>query len=164
MKDWHQSLPPEVLDMLRMSHDKLNDFAEATARLEALSKLSFRRAVESVAQEQKEQGAEAWGEGEDERAFEKAQWREKKTSGRISLAISAHKELVKAKMSRLEALDKYEKAEDAPKPALIQFSAKMPQPHEAVERLIHMGRLTEARRNAKVLGIEHEFDWEDVPT
>lgn len=160
MKDWHQSLPPEVLDMLRMSHDELNDFSAATTRMEALSKMAFRRAVESVATEQQEDGAAAWG---DEDSLEAAQWREKKTSGRIALAISAHKELVKAKTTRLEALDKYEKAEDAPKPAMIQFSAKMPSPREAVERLIHMGRLTEARKNAKVLGIEHEFDWEDVP-
>jgi hypothetical protein len=159
MKDWHAALPPEVLDMLRMSQEELNDFSGTVVRMEALSKMSFRRAVEAVAEEQLGQGADAW---EAETDFERAKHREQKVHNRMALAISAHKELIKAKYNRLDALDKYNKAQDAPRPALIQFSAKMPEPKEAVERLIHMGRLEEARRNAKVLGVEHEFDWSDV--
>jgi hypothetical protein len=161
MKDWHHQLPPEVLDMLRMSHDELNDFAGTVARMEALSKISFRRAVEAVAQEQTDEASDVWAADPDKQ-WEALKFREQKVQQRMALAISAHKELIKAKYNRLDALDKYNKAQDAPKPALIQFTAKMPEPRESVQRLINMGRLEEAKKQAKVYQIEHEFDFSDV--
>jgi hypothetical protein len=150
MKEWHQHLPPEILDMLKLDAAQLNDFAGTVARMEALSKITFRRAVEAVADEQRE------GDDAEE---DPLGVKERKVQGRLALSISAHKELIKAKFARLDAQQQFEQAVDAPKPTLIHFSAKLPSPKETVERLINMGRFDDAKKAAQIHKVEHEFDW-----
>lgn len=170
MKEWHSTLPPEVVDMLSLSPQELSDFSGATARMEALSRLSFRRAVKSVTEQDQMEAASQWGDGQgpDEDVMNpelrqrREEFRENRVQRRMALAISAHKELVKMKYNRLDALDKFEKAQDLPQEANIVFEVKMPSPQQAVQRLVNMGRLVDAKKQAKVLGIEHEFNWEGV--
>lgn len=172
MKEWHSTLPPEVVDMLSLTKDELSDFSGATARMEALSRLAFRRAVRSVAVQDEDEGASKWasagGSAEDDDIMNpelrqrREEFRENRVQRRMALAISAHKELVKVKYNRLDALDKFQKAQDLPQEANIVFEVQMPTPHQSVERLINMGRVTEAKKNAIILGVADDFDWTEV--
>lgn len=159
--------------MLSLTEDELNDFSGATARMEALSRLAFRRAVKSVVQQDEDEAAAPWGEGKREVDLDedimnpelrqrREEFRENRVQRRMALAIQAHKELVKTKYNRLDALDKFQKAQDLPQEANIKFEVTMPTSHQAVERLLNMGRVTDAMKQSRILGIYDEFDWSEV--
>jgi hypothetical protein len=158
MKEWQKRLPPEMLEMLTMPVEELNDFSGPVQRLEVLSRIAFRRAVESVVEDDETSGATMWAEATDK----VIEAREKKTQGRMALAINSQKALTDAKFTRLDAQEKFKKAKDILRPAMIQFSAKLPTPYESVARLVNMGKMKEARQTAKTYKIEEEFDWVEV--
>jgi hypothetical protein len=165
VKDWHRKLPPEIQDMLSMDGQDADEFTAPVLRMEALSRLTFRRAIEAVADDEADPDLIASDE-EDAPLFEspqdklaKEQWREKRVEGRLDLTARIHKELVKAKWLRLEAKDRFEKLDDTPKPANLHFNVAAPTPQQIVQRLLNMGDYLGARKQAEVHRISHEFDW-----
>lgn len=161
MASWQDKLPRDILDAIQLPSEELNDFAGPITRMDILSRITFKRALEAVAREQ-EEPEDHWGDYVDkdkEEGRPPALPSESATEA-LKLTVAAHKELVRAKFIRLDAMDRFKGAQDKPEPANINFEVRLPSTTEAVQRFINMGRYEEARKVAKLHRIEHEFDWE----
>jgi len=157
---WHNNLPRDIRQALNVDQSTLGDFSEAVERLEILSRLATRRAVEGF-------GAESWtkeevvemGDTIEPPSKKPTKVDDKELSLRFDVAIRANKELAKVKYLRLDAQKKHkQKAADVPERANIVFEVRHTSPERKIEALKRLRRFDEARAVAK----EHNIAYEEA--
>jgi hypothetical protein len=154
---WHRNLPVDMRKALNVEKETLGDFSESVERLEVLARFATRRALEGM-------GATEFSEGEivemgdvvEPPAAAKV-IEEKELSLRFDVAIRANKEVIHAKMIRLDAQKKHKaKASDTPERANITFDVRHTSPERKLEALKKLGRHTEAKELARAHNLEYE--------
>jgi hypothetical protein len=157
---WHRTLPEDVQQALVVDAQTLGDFSGAVERLEVLSRLATRRAIEGMAQGMRTQSEKAaLGDTVEPADVEQELLEDKEISLRVDVAIRANKELAKTKRERLDAQDKFEgKAGDMPTPANVVFHVRHVNPARKLAALKRLQRFEEARKFA----IENNLDYDQV--
>lgn len=158
---WQDSLPLEVRQALEVDPASLGDFSSAVQRLDVLSNLATRRAIEAVAPEMRgrEEVVEL-GDTVEPPSNEKVyDLDDKEISLRLDVAVRATKELVKAKKERLAAQDLFkDKAEDLPQKQRVEVHVRHVHPVRRLAALKRLKRFEEAAAFAKEAGIAYNAD------
>lgn len=158
---WHSNLPAEVRTALAVDKETLGDFSEVVERLEVLSRLASRRAIEGFAADKwKPEEVVEMGDQVEPPSEAPVRVDDKELSLRFDVAIRANKELAKVKALRLDAQKKHkDKASDVPERANIVFEVRHTSPERKIEALKRLKRFEEARELAKQHNIEYEDAW-----
>lgn len=164
---WKETLPLEVRQALQIEHSTLGDFSSAIERLDALSSLATRRAVEAVAREMRAQEevvelGDSVEPGDNGKVYDLD---DKEVSLRVDVAVRATKELVKAKKERLAAQEAYsDKANDLPQRAMVEVHVRHVHPVRKLAALKRLKRYAEAEQFAKENNLAYNADetWEQT--
>jgi hypothetical protein len=152
---WEDALPDEMKQMLEVTDTDLDDTTDGLRRMEALTRVSYRRALEGVAQQQYTQG-EIVEMGDDRDVPVISPLSDKDVSKRVEVYLAAEKSLLEQKKMRIELKEKHaDKVKDKPKPANLTFQITAPSARNQIQKLIRLGRTKDAHDLAKYHGLDY---------
>jgi len=153
---WQHCLPEEMKQMMEVTDADLDDTADGLRRMETLARVSFRRALEGVAQQQYAP-SEIVEMGDSRDVPVISPLSDKDVSKRVEVALTAEKAVYEMRKTRLELKKEHaDKVKDKPKPANLTFQITAPSPSNQVQKLIRLGRTKDARELAKYHNLDYE--------
>jgi len=123
MDQWLRSLPPAVREALATTQNLLENFSSNVQIAEALNQICFRRAVDATLDED---------------------LTEIDVSMRMAMALKSNNQAAKLKQQRLEVLRDFDHVQDVPKPINVEYTLRITEMTDQVDRLRALGRHADA--------------------